>query len=201
MNTKEKILEQALLLFARRGYDAVSVGEIAQAVGIKAPSLYKHYAGKRAILDGIVQKMQADYSSQAAMFHMDGDSPQADAPMFGALDEDGLVRSVLGLFTFFRQDPWNEAFRRMLTVEQFHSPELAQMYTELYCDGPLGYQSRLFQMLGAEEGETLALQFYGPVYLLLTLCDRQPERTEQAERMLERHVRSFYRTMMGGKRE
>ena len=34
-NTKQKIIETALTLFSERGYDAVSVGEIAEAVGIK----------------------------------------------------------------------------------------------------------------------------------------------------------------------
>lgn len=39
-DTRQKILDKALELFAAKGYDSVSVGEIAQAVGIKAPSLY-----------------------------------------------------------------------------------------------------------------------------------------------------------------
>ena len=40
MDTKHKILLEALRLFSKRGYDAVSVEQIASAVGIKAPSLY-----------------------------------------------------------------------------------------------------------------------------------------------------------------
>ena len=50
-DTKQKILDKALELFSSRGYDAVSVGEIAQAVGIKAPSLYNHLPSKQAIFD------------------------------------------------------------------------------------------------------------------------------------------------------
>ena len=46
MSTKEKILEAALSLFAENGYDGTSVEQIANIVGIKAPSLYKHYKGK-----------------------------------------------------------------------------------------------------------------------------------------------------------
>lgn len=41
--TKQRILSEALKLFASKGYEAVSVAQIAGAVGIKAPSLYKHY--------------------------------------------------------------------------------------------------------------------------------------------------------------
>ena len=47
MNTKQKILLESLRLFSQRGYDAVSVEQIAAAVGIKAPSLYKHYKSKQ----------------------------------------------------------------------------------------------------------------------------------------------------------
>ena len=52
-DTRQKILDKALGLFAAKGYDSVSVGEIAQAVGIKAPSLYNHFPGKQAIFDAI----------------------------------------------------------------------------------------------------------------------------------------------------
>lgn len=48
-DTKQRILEKSLELFASKGYDAVSVGEIAKAVGVKAPSLYNHFASKQAI--------------------------------------------------------------------------------------------------------------------------------------------------------
>ena len=46
MSTKEKILDAALTLFAENGYDGTSVEQIANIVGIKAPSLYKHYKSK-----------------------------------------------------------------------------------------------------------------------------------------------------------
>ena len=56
-DTKERIQSEALRLFAENGYHAVTVEQIAAAVGIKAPSLYKHYSGKRAILDSILRRM------------------------------------------------------------------------------------------------------------------------------------------------
>ena len=54
-DTKQRILEKSLELFSTKGYDAVSVGEIAKAVGIKAPSLYNHFPSKQAIFDAIVE--------------------------------------------------------------------------------------------------------------------------------------------------
>lgn len=53
MDTKQRILDEALTLFSEKGYANVFVGDIAERVGIKAPSLYKHYKNKRAIFDAI----------------------------------------------------------------------------------------------------------------------------------------------------
>ena len=64
-HTKERILSEALTLFAQKGYEAVSVEEIAAAVGIKAPSLYKHYKGKRDIFDHIVTHMNQQDAARA----------------------------------------------------------------------------------------------------------------------------------------
>ena len=58
-DTKQRILKKSLELFSTKGYDAVSVGEIAKAVGIKAPSLYNHFPSKQAIFDAIVESTAA----------------------------------------------------------------------------------------------------------------------------------------------
>ena len=62
-DTKQRILDKALELFSARGYDSVSVGEIAEAVGIRAPSLYNHFPGKQAIFDAIVESTAAQYEA------------------------------------------------------------------------------------------------------------------------------------------
>lgn len=54
--TKERILDEALTLFSQYGYDAVSVAKIADAVGIKPPSLYKHFKSKEDIFNAILAK-------------------------------------------------------------------------------------------------------------------------------------------------
>ena len=51
MTTKEKITETALDLFSQRGYDGVSVRDIARAVGIRESSIYNHFQGKRAVFE------------------------------------------------------------------------------------------------------------------------------------------------------
>ena len=61
MNTKQKIIENALILFSEKGYEAVTVANIAEAVGIKAPSLYKHFKSKQDIFESILMELQSRY--------------------------------------------------------------------------------------------------------------------------------------------
>lgn len=55
-NTKEQILEAALDLFSVQGYEATSIAQIADAVGLRKASLYSHFAGKQDILDTLVDE-------------------------------------------------------------------------------------------------------------------------------------------------
>lgn len=197
MNTKLQILDAALTLFSEKGYHAVSVAEIADAVGIKAPSLYKHYKSKRDILNGILSEMQARYEKQTATLQMNGSNPTVDADIFSSVSEDALIQMGIGLFTYFLHDDYVCRFRKVLMIEQFHDAELAALCTKQYTDDPLSYQSRIFSVLGAcglfrpANTDVMALHFYAPLYLLLTLCDREPEREPEALHLLEQHIRQF----------
>ena len=61
-DTKQRILEAALDLFSDRGYETVSVEQLAARVGIKAPSLYKHFPSKQSILDSLIETISAQYA-------------------------------------------------------------------------------------------------------------------------------------------
>jgi len=199
MTTKQKILDAALTLFSERGYTNVFVAQIAEAVGIKAPSLYKHYKSKRDIFNAILDEMKAGYDRQAASLSMNGNDAAADAMTFAAVSEDMLVHMGMSLFRFFLHDDYTRKFRRMLTLEQYHDPGLAQLFSRQYIDDSLAYQSAMFALLGQngvlrdEDPQIMALQFHAPIYTLLTQCDREPHREEELTALLERHIRQFSR--------
>lgn len=199
MTTKKKILDEALTLFAEKGYGNVYVGEIAKAVGIKAPSLYKHYKSKQDIFNAILDEMKCSYEKQAAELNMNGSDVNADIAIFAKVSEDELVKMGIGVFSYFLHDKYVCRFRKMLTLEQYQNKELALLFSKQYVDDPLSYQGAMFGMLcaggvlQAEETDVLALEFYAPIYFLLTLCDRQPERETEALALLERHIRQFSR--------
>jgi AcrR family transcriptional regulator len=197
LSTKKKIVLEALNLFAEKGYEAVSVAQIAAAVGIKAPSLYKHYKSKQDIFDAILAEMSERYEKQAATMQMNGTEPEQDVELFQRLDEEQLIEMGKSLFLYFLHDEYVAKFRKLLAMEQYHNRELADRYVEQYIDLPLSYQgAALGLLIGRDtmqhmEPNTMALQFYGPMFLLLTLCDCQPEREEEALQMIERHIRQF----------
>lgn len=62
MKTSERITEEALKLFSEHGYKGTSVKQIAEAVGIKDASLYKHYKSKQEIFQSIVELIKSHIS-------------------------------------------------------------------------------------------------------------------------------------------
>ena len=197
MNTKEKILDEALTLFSEKGYANVYVGDIADRVGIKAPSLYKHYKNKKAIFDAIIDEMNRRFEEQAKALQINGTNAAADAGIYETLPEDQLLKLGREFFLYYLHDDYNRKFRKMLTLEQFHDKDLAKVYSKLYVDDPLSYQGMLFGfmvtagVLKTDNVEIMTLHFYAPIYYLLTICDREPEREKEALKLLDEHIRQF----------
>ena len=195
-NTKARILEKALELFSAQGYDAVSVGDIAKAVGIKAPSLYNHYPSKRAIFDAIVEETAAQYERDTGRI----DIHVQDVPVFTAITADALVEKVRQIFDYSLHNETISRFRRMMTIEQFRSPELAELYTRRYVERLVAYHADLFRSLIAageivgEDADALAMMYVAPVITLIGICDRQPEREAECREKVDAHVRLFFRT-------
>ena len=199
MNTKKRILDEALTLFSENGYGNVYVAQIAEAVGIKAPSLYKHYKSKQDIFNAILDEMKKSYDKQASMLNISGEGAVSDAEVYSDIGEDELVRMATGLFLYFLHDEYAQKFRKMLTIEQFRDSELAHLLTKEYADDPLSYQSAMFSMLCKKgvlrkyDPNVMALHFYAPIYFLLTVCDREPQREKESTELLKRHIRQFSR--------
>ncbi len=199
MNTKQKILDEALTLFSEKGYANVFVGDIADRVGIKAPSLYKHYRNKQAIFDAIIDEMNHRFEEQAQAMQIDGTDASHDAGIYEHLSEDRLLEIGREFFLYYLHDDYNRRFRKMLTIEQFHDRDLAKVYSKLYIDAPLSYQGALFGfmavsgILKTDNVEIMTLHFYAPIYFMLTVCDREPDREGEMLKLLDEHIRQFNR--------
>jgi len=192
IDTRQKILEAALELFSRRGFEAVSVRDIAGEVGIRESSLYNHFRNKQDIFDTLVElcwkKAESYFRARSLPF-----SKEDDLSVFSRRDFTGLAEAVSQVFRYFFEDSWNIRFRRLLLLSQFTNERAAELYQKLFRDYPLEFQTNLFARL-MEAGqfrkgapEALALEFYGAVYLLLDSCESWAE----AEPRFLAHLKSF----------
>ena len=203
MDTKQRIMDEALTLFSEKGYANVFVENIAERVGIKAPSIYKHYKSKQAIFDAIIEEMNRRFLEEAGALQINGADACADAEIYKNISEEQLIVIGNNLFLYFLHDDYTRRFRKMLTIEQFHDKKLADLYMKQYVDDPLSYQGMLLGLmvsagvLLAENVEIMTLHFYAPIYMLLTICDRDPEREDEALKTLEAHIRQFNRLYAG----
>ncbi len=203
-DTKQKILEKALELFSAQGYDSVSVGEIAKAVGIKAPSLYNHFPSKQAIFDAIMESTAAQYEADTDQINIHVQNAEQDIPVFTEISEDALFEKVRQIFEYSLHNEAISRFRRMMTIEQFRSPELAALFSRRYVERVVDYHAGIFRALiaageiRAADPDTLAMMYVAPVLTLIGVCDRQPEREGECLEKLQNHVQLFFRMVHGG---
>jgi AcrR family transcriptional regulator len=203
-DTKQRILDKALELFSTQGYDSVSVGEIAKAVGIKAPSLYNHFPSKQAIFDAIMEFTAAQYEADTDQINIHVQNAAQDIPVFTEITADALFEKVRQIFEYSLHNETISRFRRMMTIEQFRSPELAALYSKRYVERVLDYHAGIFRALiaageiTAEDPDTLAMLYVSPVLTLIGICDRQPERESECLEKLQNHVQLFFCMVHGG---
>ena len=188
MSTKEKILDAALTLFAENGYDGTSVEQIANIVGIKAPSLYKHYKGKEDILNALIDSAETRYDE-----------------MFGSENHIGkilenreeFIKMTMGRVAFTMIDPMIRKIRKLLVQEQFRNERISEVTTKHQLDGIQGMFVKIIKgMMDAEivvkdDPKLLAVELTAPAVLEIARSDRQPQCEEECLECIERHLQHF----------
>ena len=191
-NTKQEILEAALELFSVQGFEATSISQIASAVGIRKASLYSHFESKQAILDALVRDVLDQYAAHSIFARPDGDSEDAPTP-------ESTERVILEQLRYILHDPHISRARKMLVVEQFRNPELAQLQTRQNYTDVLAYFTSLVErlirsdVLAGEDPGIMAAQLCLPISAWINLCDREPEREDEVMELVGRHIAQFFR--------
>lgn len=186
-DTKQRILSESLRLFSEKGYDAVSVAEIASAVGIKAPSLYKHYKSKSDIFDSILKKM----SDADGSYTEENDMPNVDEN-YDNISFENISAFSIAMFKHWTEEEFASRFRRMISLERFKNSEMAELYRNYISSGPLDYMTDVFAGMNysRESAKYLALSFYAPMYMLYTVYD-ESENKEEITLLAEKHINEF----------
>ena len=201
MTTKEKITEAALTLFAEKGYKGTSVKNIADAVGIKDASLYNHFKSKQEIFESIVKLVLTHISGLSNTLGMSGDSKQdmQDTESNREMNPETLKELTREAFLFYLTDPYISKCWRIAQMEQYTNPQIYTIFREIFMDNAISYQEQLFKELMEQElfcrgdARAAAINFYAPIYLLLSMYSNQPERREEALLILDRQVEEFLR--------
>lgn len=197
-STSKKILDVSLELFSKRGYDAVTVEDIAKVVGIKAPSLYNHFPSKKAIFDALIKNTFEEYENGTNEMSLHTTEFDKDSEMFVNTDYSFLFEKVKQIFLFSIHNKQVSEMRKLLTIEQFRNSEIATLYTTRYVDRLIDYHKGVFSALSKagiikyDDLESLAYSYVCPVNTLIGICDRQPEREGECLEKLEKFVKFFF---------
>ena len=170
-NRKEEILIVALHLFARDGYEAVSVSQIAGELGMTKGALYRHYKSKRDIFDCIVQRMEQQDGEQAGEYDMPQEDKEKMPEKYEAVSFDDFVEYSKSMFEYWTEDDFASSFRKMLTIEQFRSEEMQKLYQQYLVAGPASYVKDLFESIGIVNAKDKAARFYSVMFFYYSIYD------------------------------
>lgn len=194
--TKENILHTALRLFARNGYEAASVSDIAGELGITKGALYKHYKNKRDIFDSIVERMYQIDVERAKKYEVPEEIFDKSPLAYRNTTVAKIKVFTEAQFQFWAEDDFASNFRKMLILEQYRNPEMAELYQKCLVIGPVSYMEDLFREMMKEgiwnknNPKQLALEFYSPFYLLLSISDTMSDKKE-ATNLLAAYIEQF----------
>ena len=201
-NTKQEILEASLELFSVQGFEATSISQIADAVGIRKASLYSHFESKQEILDTLVKQVLQQYESHSIYARANWEEDAASLP----LTADATVQMIQGQLRYILHDATIQRARKMLVIAQFQNSELAALQTKQNYTDVLAYFTGLIQrliqkgILAEDDPRIMAAQFCLPISVWITLCDREPEREPQVMQLVEKHIRQFFRVYQPDRR-
>ncbi len=190
-DTKKRILAAALELFSQKGYEGTNIRELTASLGLGKSSLYRHFESKEAIWNTLLDEMIAYYAQHFG-------SPEHLPPVPESAE--GLVRMTMQMVNFTIHDENVIKTRKLLTIEQFRDERARALATRHFLTGLRDMFTPVFQsmmdrgLLRREDPAMLAFAYTAPISALIRLCDREPEKTEEAMAQIEAFSRHFMQT-------
>ncbi len=133
VTTKERILSVAIDLFAQKGFDAVSLREIAEAAGIKKATLYYYFTSKDEILEKILEYTMGRWEMSKVGKWSDSDETEKQIVAMGL---DGFMAMASGVSASWIDDPRMEKILRITFIELYHNEQLKKFMLAFFGAGP-----------------------------------------------------------------
>ena len=190
-DTKERILAAALVMFSQNGYAGTNLRELAGSLGMGKSSMYRHFESKEEIWNALLDRMIAYYEARfGSAEHL---PPVPDSP-------EGLITMTMRLVDFTVHDEKIVMTRKVLAIEQFRDERAKALATKHFLTGLTRMFTHVMQgmmdkgLLRRDDPEMLAFAYTAPISALIHLCDREPEKTEEATAQIEAFSRHFLNT-------
>lgn len=190
-DTKERILAAALEMFSQKGYEGTNIRELSASLGLVKSGIYKHYKSKEAIWNALLDKMIAYYGERfGSSEHL---PPVPDSP-------EEFVAMTMRMVNLTIHDEQIVKTRKVLTLEQYRDERARDLATKHFLTGLTKMFTRIFTsmmakgLLRKDNPEMLAFAYTAPISALIHLCDREPDKTEEAIAQVEAFSRHFFKT-------
>ena len=194
--TKEKILHAALVSFAENGYKGTNLRDLAAGMGLSKSALYKHYTSKEDIWNALIGELEAYYEQRF------GSSKNLPAIPCSLTE---LKVLTLQMLNFTVHDEKIIMTRKILLTEQFRDERVRKLATEHFNAGLEALFTKIFAGMMAngslKKGDPamFAFAYTGPIATMVQLCDREPERYEEAMEKIKAFIEHFNNTYGEGK--
>lgn len=190
-DTKERILAAALEMFSRNGYAGTNIRELTASLGLVKSSMYRHFESKEAIWNALLDEMIAYYAERFG-------SAEHLPPVPESLE--GLVAMTMRMADFTIRDEKIVMTRKVLAIEQYRDERARALATKHFLTGLTEMFTHVFTgmmdkgLLRRDDPKMLAFAYTAPISALIHLCDREPEKTEEAMAQIEAFSRHFLAT-------
>ncbi len=190
-DTKERILTAALEMFSQKGYEGTNIRELSASLGLVKSGIYKHYESKEEIWNALLDRMIAYYGEHfGSAEHL---PPVPDSP-------EEFIAMTMRMADLTIHDEQIVMTRKVLTLEQSLDGRARELATKHFLTGLTDMFTHIFKgmmdkgLIRRDDPAMLAFAYATPVSALIHLCDREPEKTEDAIRKIEAFSRHFIAT-------
>lgn len=187
-DTKDRILDEALVSFVENGYKGTNLRDFAAGMNLSKSALYSHYESKEAIWNALIDKMEAYYSERFGSAEHMPEIPK---------NCDEFFSLVMNMVDFTVHDEKIILTRKLLLTEQFHDDRVKKLATEHFINGTKAIYQKIFEkmiengLLRNEDPDMLAFVFTSPITSLIHYCDREPEKETEIMKQIEAFVKHF----------
>ena len=187
-DTKERILATALDMFSQKGYEGTNIRELSASLGLVKSGVYKHFESKKAIWNALLDEMISYYGRRFG-------SPEHLPPVPDSAED--FIAMTMRMADLTIHDGQIVKTRKVLTLEQFRDDRARDLATKHFLTGLTEMFSHIFAgmmdkgLIRRDDPAMLAFAYATPVSALIHLCDREPEKTEEAMKQIEAFSRHF----------